>query len=108
WGGLTGSSWTSVAVMALYVPVPLIVLFAAARPLDLLQLGDEPARYLGADVAVVKRRALLAGPLRTAAAVAAAGAIGFVGLIVASLGWAGAGAVRGACRRMRGDAGLQR
>jgi len=85
WGGLTGSSWTTVGVMALYVPLPLIVLFAAARPLDLLQLGDEPARYLGADVAVVKRRVYLAASLLTAAAVAAAGVIGFVGLIVPHL-----------------------
>jgi iron complex transport system permease protein len=82
WGGLSGASWDTVLVIALYAPIPLIVLFAAARPLDLLALGDESAGYLGADVAQVKRRVYLAASLLTAAAVAVSGVIGFVGLVV--------------------------
>ena len=39
WGGLSGASWDTVRVMALYAPLPLVVLAAAARPLDLLALG---------------------------------------------------------------------
>ena len=58
------------------------MLLAAARPLDLLALGEEPARYLGADVARVRRRVYVAASLLTAAAVAVSGVIGFVGLIV--------------------------
>jgi len=58
------------------------VLLAAARPLDLLALGEEPARHLGADVEAVKRRVYLAASLLTAAAVAVSGVIGFVGLVV--------------------------
>jgi iron complex transport system permease protein len=85
WGGLSAASWTTVRVLALYVPLPLIVLFAAARSLDLIVLGEEPARHLGADVAAVKRRVYLAASLLTAAAVAVAGVIGFVGLIVPHL-----------------------
>ncbi|HJS43325.1 MAG TPA: iron ABC transporter permease [Gemmatimonadales bacterium] len=82
WGGLSSASWDSVLVVALYTPVPLAVLLAAARPLDLLALGEEPASYLGADVEVVKRRVYLAASLLTAAAVAVSGVIGFVGLVV--------------------------
>jgi iron complex transport system permease protein len=86
WGGLSGASWDSVTLVALYVPVPLVVLFAAARPLDLLTLGEEPARHLGTDVLATRRRVYLAASLLTAAAVAVAGVIGFVGLIVPHLG----------------------
>jgi iron complex transport system permease protein len=85
WGGLSGASWQTVAVLAVYAPIPLAVLAAAARPLDLLALGEEPARYLGADVERVKRRVYLAASLLTAAAVAVSGVIGFVGLLVPHL-----------------------
>jgi iron complex transport system permease protein len=86
WGGLSGASWDTVRVMALYTPLPLVVLLAAARPLDLLALGEEPASYLGADVERVKRRVYVAASLLTAAAVAVSGVIGFVGLVVPHIG----------------------
>jgi iron complex transport system permease protein len=90
WGGLSAASWDSLLLIAVYVPIPLFVLLAAARPLDLLALGEEPARYLGADIEAVKRRVYLAASLLTAAAVAVSGVIGFVGLVVphiARLSW---------------------
>jgi len=86
WGGLSGASWDTLRVIALAVPIPVVVLLAAARPLDLLALGEEPARHLGADVAAVKRRVYLAASFLTAVSVAVAGVIGFVGLIVPHLG----------------------
>jgi ABC-type Fe3+-siderophore transport system permease subunit len=82
WGGLSGASWNSVLVLCAYAPLPIVVLLAAARPLDLLALGEEPARHLGADVERVRRRVYVAASLLTAAAVAVSGVIGFVGLIV--------------------------
>src|SRR5439155_1386809 len=82
WGGLSGASWDSVLLVVLYVPIPLAVLLAASRPLDLLALGEESAGYLGADVEAVKRRVYLAASLLTAVAVAVSGVIGFVGLVV--------------------------
>ena len=86
WGGLSGASWDTVLVLAIYAPVPLAIIAAAARPLDLMTLGEEPARYLGADVEAVKRRVYVAASLLTAASVAVSGVIGFVGLIVPHLG----------------------
>ncbi len=86
WGGLSSASWATVRLIGLYIPVPIFVLLAAARPLDLLVLGDESARYLGTEVAATKRRVYLAASLLTAAAVAVAGVIGFVGLIVPHVG----------------------
>ena len=82
WGGFSGASWTTVLVILVYAPLPLVVLAAAARPLDLLALGEEPAQYLGADVRRLKQLVYLSASLLTAAAVAVAGVIGFVGLIV--------------------------
>jgi len=86
WGGLSGANWDTVLALCLYAPLPLAVLFAAARPLDLLALGEEPAGYLGVDVAVLKRWVYVAASLLTAAAVAVSGVIGFVGLIVPHIG----------------------
>lgn len=82
WGGLSGASWDGVLLLCLYAPLPILVLLAAARSLDLLALGEEPARHLGADVESVKRRVYVAASLLTAAAVAVSGVIGFVGLVV--------------------------
>jgi cobalamin transport system permease protein len=76
------------------IPAPALAVFAAtaavgfwlvlgqARPLNLLALGEEAALQLGVDAERVKRRSFTGAALLTAAAVAFAGPIGFVGLIV--------------------------
>jgi iron complex transport system permease protein len=81
-GGLGGTGWSGVMVLAAYSLPGLAILVRESRALNLLALGEEPARYLGADVAGTRRRVYLAASLLTAAAVAAAGIIGFVGLVV--------------------------
>jgi len=81
-GSFDGASWQAVAVFGAYAAGPLALMTLAARPLDLLSLGEEPAYYLGADVERLKRVLYLAASLLTAAAVAVSGTIGFVGLIV--------------------------
>ncbi|OGK78416.1 MAG: hypothetical protein A2X52_19880 [Candidatus Rokubacteria bacterium GWC2_70_16] len=53
-----------------------------ARRLNLLALGEEAALQLGVDAEAVKRRIFVGAALLTAAVVAFAGPIGFVGLIV--------------------------
>jgi iron complex transport system permease protein len=57
----------------------------AARGLDALTLGEDAARSLGVDVAGVRGRVIVGVALATGAATAAAGAIGFVGLVVPHL-----------------------
>lgn len=81
-GGFDGASWQTLRVFVAYAAVPLFVLYRASRPLDLLSLGEEPARFLGADVEPLKRTLYVAASLLTAAAVAVSGIIGFVGLVV--------------------------
>jgi iron complex transport system permease protein len=81
-GGLGSASWQSLTVFAAYAVIPLAIIFVAARPLDLLSLGEEPAQFLGADVQRLRRVLYLTASLLTAAAVAVSGIIGFVGLVV--------------------------
>ena len=81
-GNLSGADWGSTVLLAvLLVPAGAAAL-SLARAFNLLSRGEEVAHYLGASVQRVKLTAYLAASLMVAAAVATAGVIGFVGLIV--------------------------
>lgn len=58
------------------------IVYAHARPLNLIVLGEETAGHLGVNVEAVKVTLFITGSLLTALAVAFSGIIGFVGLIV--------------------------
>jgi iron complex transport system permease protein len=75
---------TSEQVITLLVLVPLAVLAVpfVARELDLLAGGEEDAEALGVDTRRAKVLAVTAASLAAAAAVAVAGQIAFVGLVV--------------------------
>jgi len=81
-GSLAGADWGNVAVVTGYTLPAALVLFGLARALNLMAVGEETAAYLGTDVERVKRIAYIVVSLMTAAGVAVAGVIGFVGLIV--------------------------
>ncbi len=81
-GSVASAGWRDVFVAAVYTVPASLVLIALGRPLNLLSVGEETAHYLGADVEGVKRVAFGVASLITAAGVAVAGVIGFVGLIV--------------------------
>ncbi|AEN64498.1 ABC-type transporter, integral membrane subunit [Enterobacter soli] len=84
-GSLGQAQWsTLLAVTSLMVPT-VWVIWRLATALNLLQLGEEEAHYLGVDVKVVQRVLLLCSALLVAAAVAVSGVIGFVGLVVPHL-----------------------
>lgn len=84
-GSLGQAQWsTLLAVASLMIPTVLVI-WRLAGALNLLQLGEEEAHYLGVDVAVVQRVLLLCSALLVAAAVAVSGVIGFVGLVVPHL-----------------------
>jgi iron complex transport system permease protein len=77
-------SYTPGTLGMLAAAVGLIVLGLAAlgRDYNALSLGEEGAMQVGVDVDRLKRRTLLLGSLLTGIAVAVAGMIGFVGLVV--------------------------
>ncbi|HYH27663.1 MAG TPA: iron ABC transporter permease [Actinomycetota bacterium] len=80
-GGLQARGWEAVGTAAPIVLIGAGGAVAAAGRLNLLTLGDERAAQLGLDVERFKRSMLAAGALLSAAAVAVAGVIGFVGLM---------------------------
>lgn len=80
-GGLSGRSWWHLQATWPYLVVGSVVLWLLSRPLDALSFGDETAQSLGLSIRSARALIILAATLTTAAAVAAAGVIGFVGLI---------------------------
>ena len=81
-GHLHHSTWTEATAAAAVVLPGFLALLAYAHDLNVLLLGEEDAHSLGIDVERTKRLLLAVASLLTAAAVAVAGVIGFVGLIV--------------------------
>jgi len=81
-GSHAGASWRSVAVLGVCLAPGLLVLFALARPLNLLAIGEPTAAYLGISVERTKILAFAMATLLTAASVAVSGTIGFVGLVI--------------------------
>lgn len=79
-GDLNGATHWEIVWVAL--ALALAIVWPSARELDWLARGDAWAATLGVAVAKRRRSVLLAAALATGAAVAVAGAIGFVGLVV--------------------------
>lgn len=81
-GSVADADWTTVAWLGAVAAAGAVVLAWMAPTLDALTLGDDAAAALGVDVDPATRRAFLVSALLAAATVAAAGLVGFVGLIV--------------------------
>jgi len=81
-GGSNQSGWAPVLAMLPYALIGMGFLLAMGHPLNVMQFGDEQASQLGIRVTRVRWLTIIAATLTTAAAVAFAGIIGFVGLIV--------------------------
>lgn len=81
-GTLDDRSGLHCATVALALAASCAAIPFLGRELDLMRSGEEDAQALGVDVAATKRRALFASALAASAAVAVAGQIGFVGLLV--------------------------
>nr|WP_245930052.1 iron ABC transporter permease [Allonocardiopsis opalescens] len=81
-GSVGAANWAKVLAI-----LPFAVLGCAAAPLfarrlDLLALGEGPARHLGVDVERLRMALIVLVALLTSAAVAFAGVVTFVGLVV--------------------------
>jgi iron complex transport system permease protein len=81
-GGLDSRTWAHVWLSAPFVAIGIVSALLQGRTLDLLLLGEENAAALGVDVEAAKRLVLITSALLTGASVAAAGLVGFVGLVV--------------------------
>jgi iron complex transport system permease protein len=81
-GGGTLSGWQPVLAVLPYVILGLGILMLMGNALNVMQFGDEQAQQLGIPVEKVRRWVVVAASMTTAAAVAFAGIIGFVGLVI--------------------------
>jgi len=81
-GSLDAANWPRVCIAAIVAAILMRYLPRDSRALNALLLGESEARHLGIDVDWVKRRLILLTALGVGTAVAVAGTISFLGLIV--------------------------
>lgn len=81
-GSLEETRWPWIALAAGVTGGGTLVLWARARDLNLLSVGEESAVQLGVDVGRLRLQTFLAASLLVASAVSMSGIVGFVGLIV--------------------------
>ncbi|MGB9868073.1 MAG: FecCD family ABC transporter permease [Bacillota bacterium] len=81
-GGFVSASWPDVVLVAPYVLVGSGLAYLKSRELNAMALGEETAHVTGIDVGRTRLVIVGVASVLTAAAVAAGGLIGFVGLVV--------------------------
>ncbi|CAM3711308.1 Hemin transport system permease protein HmuU [compost metagenome] len=84
-GSLNGASYLRLWPLVLVAVVVSLWLPRRAQALNALLLGESEARHLGIEVEKLKRELVFCTALGVGAAVAAAGLIGFIGLVVPHL-----------------------
>ncbi len=82
WGSFNGTVWQEFWIVLPVVIIGMIIVYVFSRELNVLQLGDESALYLGVEVEKTKIVLLGASSLLAAVVVSFTGIIGFVGLII--------------------------
>ncbi|MGW0942403.1 FecCD family ABC transporter permease [Streptomyces sp. NPDC002623] len=84
-GSLSQATWPKVLAVLPCAAIGLALAPLYSRRLDLLALGERPARHLGVEVERLRIVLILVVALLTAAAVSVSGIISFVGLVVPHL-----------------------
>lgn len=84
-GSLSRASWAELAVAAPCMSIAALLIWRRAAALNALLLGEAEAMHIGIDVPRLRRSTIGLAVLCTAFAVAIAGIIGFVGLMVPHL-----------------------
>jgi ABC-type Fe3+-siderophore transport system permease subunit len=81
-GTLVSPEYSTLLWLVLFLGFGCVWLFWAARPLNILTMGEETARALGVEIERVKKLIFVVAALMTGAVVSIAGLIGFVGMVV--------------------------
>jgi iron complex transport system permease protein len=84
-GSLAGSQWAHVGIVSTVTAIGLMIVLRYRAALNLFALGEREARHLGIRVEAVRVVLIFTTAAMTGTAVAFAGAIGFVGLVVPHL-----------------------
>lgn len=81
-GSLQGRQWSTVEIVWLAIVLAAVLVVLLARSLNALTMGEDVARALGTNVALVRALSFVAITVLCGAATAAAGPLTFVGLVV--------------------------
>lgn len=81
-GSLSGASWTKLTAVAPFAVVLAVILPRLTRAMNGFLLGEAEAYHLGIETEATKRIVLAVTAAAVGAAVAMAGVVGFVGLVV--------------------------
>ncbi|MDR0523628.1 MAG: iron ABC transporter permease [Candidatus Methanoplasma sp.] len=81
-GSFADIPWSSTAAIAVGTIIPIAITLCFARKLNVMLLGDEHAKYLGVDTAMLKKGLMVLIAVLAAFCVAYCGVIGFIGLII--------------------------
>ncbi|MGA8790561.1 MAG: Fe(3+)-siderophore ABC transporter permease [Paenarthrobacter sp.] len=81
-GTLSNRTWEIFTTVAPFILVGTLIALTLARPLNAVAMGDDTAKSLGANIIRTRVWTIVSVTLLSGAATAAAGPIGFVGLMI--------------------------
>lgn len=81
-GSLASANWATARAVGIFILIGTVIALVCARQLNAVALGDDLARSLGTRIVPLRIGVIIAVTLLCGAAVAAAGPIGFVGLMI--------------------------
>ena len=81
-GTLSNRTWEIFTAVTPFIVVGALIALALARPLNAVAMGDDTAKSLGANITSTRVWTIVSVTLLCGAATAAAGPIGFVGLMI--------------------------
>jgi iron complex transport system permease protein len=81
-GSIAATSYRDLALMSLAILPPMIVIFLLRYQINILSLGEQKARALGAPIELVQWTIFIAISIISAGVVATSGIIGWVGLVI--------------------------
>lgn len=84
-GSLTKSNYTNLLYLAPVMFISAIALFAMRWRINLLSLGEQEAKLMGANITLERNTMIAFSTLLTASAVCLSGTIGWIGLIIPHL-----------------------
>lgn len=84
-GGVAGSNWNQIKILTPFIVAVLVCAVILSSRVSLLSLGEEVAKGLGVNIAVVNILCSLVVLVLAGSSVAVVGSVGFVGLIIPHL-----------------------
>ena len=81
-GSFADLPWKNALIIAAGTAIPIVITLCFAKKLNIMLLGEEQAKYLGVDTALLKKGLMIIIAVLAAFCVAYCGVIGFIGLII--------------------------